>query len=95
MGATVSNHLTILTIPRAAYRSGQLKIQLKTADSYQHSESSFVHDDNDVYMSTYGTIFSNAQLGDVSAVINGANIEVKIEQFRPNLDVRVVATAMK
>jgi hypothetical protein len=95
VGANVTTSQTVLTLPRSAYRSGELKVQMRTADSYQHSDASFVHDDNDIYMSVYGTVTSNGELGELSATVSGANIEFKVKQNRPNLDVRIVATALK
>ncbi len=95
VGANVTAYRTVMTIPRDSCRSGQMRIQLKNTDSYQVSESSFIHDNNDVYLSTYATMFSNSQLGEVSAAINGLNIEVRVLQARPNLDARIVVTAFK
>lgn len=95
MGANVSTAQTIMTLPRTSFRSGQLKFQIKGTTGYQHCDASFVHDDNDVYMSVYGTVVSNNELVDLSAIINGANIEFKVKQNIPNLDVRVIATVIK
>lgn len=95
MGANTSAPQTIITIPRTSYRSGQMKFQIKSTVGYQYSEASFVHDDNDVYMSVYGTVASNNELADISAVVSGANLVFRIKQNVPNLDVRVVTTYMK
>lgn len=95
LGANTSTAQTIYTFPRSTYNSATFHIQLRSGVNTQHSQSSVVHNNTEVFLSTYGVLYSNTQIGFVDAVINGANVDIKVLQAMPNLSVRAVATLIK
>jgi len=97
LGSNTTSAQTVAQIPRSVYRSGHINIQLKNANntSYQYSETIYVHDDNDTYVTTYGVVYSNTQIGTVGAYINGANVDIRVLQTVGNLEARVVGHLIK
>jgi hypothetical protein len=98
VGSNVTTPQTILTVPLASYNSGRLNVQLKTGApvngstyGYQFCETLFVHDGQNVSTTTFGLLYSNTELGTISASINGANVNINVTQLSPNLEARVVA----
>lgn len=95
LGANTTAAQTIYSFPRATYSSASFQIQLKSSTGVQSSVSSVLHNNTDVFLSTYGVLYSNTQIGFIDAVVNGANVDIKVLQAAPNLQVRAVATLIK
>jgi hypothetical protein len=63
---------------KTLYRSAKYYIQIASGTDYHVTEALLLHDGSDVFITEYGTIFSNTSLGNVTATINSANVELLV-----------------
>lgn len=61
---------------KTAYRSAKYTIQITSGTNYHVTEVLLLHDGSDVFITEYATIYSNTSLGNVTAAINSANVEL-------------------
>ena len=61
---------------KTAFRSAKYYIQITSGTNYHVTEVLLLHDGSDVFITEYATIFSNTSLGNVTAAINSANVEL-------------------
>jgi hypothetical protein len=54
-----------------------------------------VHNNVEAFQTTYGMLYSNTQIATITSAINGANVDIKVLQSVPNLQVRAVARLIK
>ena len=85
---TVSPKL-IYRFPKATYRSAKLIIQTENSTDTQTQEAVVTHDGgSNAYIAVYGTVTSanngNDELGEISAVVTGANVDIRIVQNNDN-----------
>ncbi len=96
LGSNTSSPLTIYSFPWATYRSAKLVIQTKNGDDTQTQEGVVAHDQgNNVSISVYGTVSTanggSDELGEVTAAINGANVDIQITQNNANSECTTIA----
>jgi hypothetical protein len=63
---------------KAVYRSAKYYIQITSGSDYHITEALLLHDGSEVYVTEYGTVFSNTSLGNVSANINSSNVNLLV-----------------
>jgi hypothetical protein len=63
---------------KAVYRSAKYYIQITSGSDYHITEALLLHDGSQVYVTEYGTVFSNTSLGNVSANINSSNVNLLV-----------------
>jgi hypothetical protein len=61
---------------KTAFRSAKYYIQITHESNYHVTEVLLLHNDSEVFITEYATIFSNTSLGNVTAAINSANVEL-------------------
>lgn len=72
---TTANNV-VDSFAKITYRSAKYTVQITSGTDYHVTEVLLLHDDSDVFITEYGTIFSNTSLGNVTAAINSANVEL-------------------
>lgn len=72
---TTANNV-VDSFAKITYRSAKYTVQITSGTNYHVTEVLLLHDDSEVFITEYGTIFSNTSLGNVTATINSANVEL-------------------
>jgi hypothetical protein len=75
--STTANNI-VDSFAKAVYRSAKYYIQITSGSDYHVTEALILHDDSEVYVVEYGTVFSNTSLGNVSANINSSNVNLLV-----------------
>lgn len=75
--STTANNV-VDSFPKSIYRSAKYYVQITSGSDYHVSEVLLIHDGSDVFITEYGTIYTNTALGNVSAAINSANVELLV-----------------
>ena len=63
---------------KTAFRSAKYTIQITSGSDYHVTEVLLLHNGSDVFITEYGTVYTNASLGNVTAAINSANVELLV-----------------
>lgn len=97
IGTSLVTPQLVFTFAKATYSSAKITGQVKATGNTQTSEMVLAHDGTSAYLTVYGTVSSplGADLGDYSASINGANVELKFLQTIASSSVKVVAHLIK
>jgi len=102
VGITTGSEVLVYRFPKSVYSSGKFEVQIKNTGNTQISEFVLAHDTTSAYITVYGTIASPAAangsispLGNFSANVNGANVDVLLTQTNPNSAVKIVAHLIK
>lgn len=74
---TTSNN-TVDSFDASVYRSAKYHVQITSGTDYHVTEVLLIHDDTEVYITEYATIYSNTSLGNVSANINTGYVELLV-----------------
>jgi hypothetical protein len=75
--STTANNI-VDSFAKETYRSAKYYIQITSGSDYHVTEALILHDDSEVYVVEYGTVFSNTSLGNVSANINSSNVNLLV-----------------
>ena len=75
--STTANNV-VDSFPKSVYRSAKYYVQITSGSDYHVSEVLLIHNGSDVFITEYGTIYTNTALGNVSAAINSANVELLV-----------------
>jgi len=70
--------LVINTYNKATYRTAKYIVQANTSDSFAASEALVIHDGTTAYLTEYGELQSNNQLYNLSANVNGSDVELVV-----------------
>lgn len=71
------------------YRTAKFLVQMSHASAgYHATEVLLIHNGTDVFATEYGTIFTNASLGVVEAIINAGNVELLVTPANTNTTVK-------
>lgn len=68
--------LVINTYNKATYRTAKYIVQANTSDSFAASEATVIHDGTTAYITEYGELYSNNILYNLSANVNGSDVEL-------------------
>jgi hypothetical protein len=71
---TVTQQTVVDNFSSSAYRSAKYLVQISTDNAHQISELLLIHDDTDVYMTQYGDIYTDGQLGVFDSTIAGTSV---------------------
>lgn len=72
---TTANNV-VDTFSKSIFRSAKYTVQITSGSDYHVTEVLLLHNGSDVFITEYGTIYTNASLGNVTAAINSANVEL-------------------
>ena len=88
---TTSNQIAD-SFPIAVYRTAKYVVQMATSSDYHVTEVMTIHDDTTVYLTEYGTIYTNASLGTIDANIVNGEVRLLVSPVNVNTDIKVVRT---
>lgn len=75
--STTANNV-VDSFSKSVYRSAKYYVQITSGTDYHVSEVLLLHDDTDVFITEYATVYSNTSLGNVTAAINSTNVELLV-----------------
>jgi hypothetical protein len=85
-------------MPIATYRSAEYMIQLSDATlatpSYHHTRIHVVHNGSVAYVTEYGTVFNNINLGTFDAPVNAGSVNLTLTPASANVAVKFLRTAI-
>lgn len=76
------------TFSGARYRTAKYLVQMTQGTNYHATEVLLIHDGTTVYMTEYGTIFSNASLGTIDGDINSGNVRLLVSPTTTNTTIK-------
>jgi hypothetical protein len=76
------------TFSGARYRTAKYLVQMTQGSNYHATEVLLIHDGTTVYMTEYGTIFSNASLGTIGGDINAGNVRLLVSPASTNTTIK-------
>lgn len=76
------------TFSAASYRTAKYLIQMSDGTDFHATEVLLIHDGTTVYMTEYGTIFSNASMGTVDADISSGLVRLLVTPTNINTTVK-------
>jgi hypothetical protein len=76
IATTTTANNVVDSFVKTAFRSAKYYIQITSGTNYHVTEVLLLHDGSEVFITEYATIFSNTSLGNVTAAINSANVEL-------------------
>ena len=79
VSSTSATNLT--TFAHASYRSASFRVQITQGTSYQVGKYLLIHDGTTVTMVEESAIATGSMLGDITSVINGSNVEIKVTMY--------------
>lgn len=94
LGSNTTTGLVVMSFPKSTYKGAELTINITKTNTSQMSKLIMTHDSSSTDMTTYGTITSptsTPELGTITASINNANVEIKVQQTNINSAVKVMA----
>ena len=95
LGSNTTSYLTLVSFPKSSHKGGKFVINMSRANTSQMSEMLLTHDSNDnTNITVFGTVVcptTTGELGSITAAINNANVELKIQQTNANTAVKIIA----
>tara|TARA_B100000965_G_scaffold404993_1_gene437459 strand:- start:323 stop:3334 length:3012 start_codon:yes stop_codon:yes gene_type:complete len=79
VSSTSATNLT--TFAHASYRSASFRVQITQGTSYQVGKYLLIHDGTTVTVVEESAIATGSMLGDITSVINGSNVEIKVTMY--------------
>lgn len=100
LGSNTTSPNTIFSFAKATYRSVKLIVQSENSTDTQTQEAIVVHDGgSNVEFAVYGTVSSanggNDELGELTAIANGTNVDIQFQQNIANSQCTVIAQLIK
>ena len=86
--ATTANQVAD-TFPAQSYRTAKYLVQMTNGSNYHATEVLLIHDGTTVYMTEYGTIFSNASLGTIDGDINSGSVRLLVTPANTSTQVKI------
>jgi hypothetical protein len=74
---TTANNV-VDSFSKSIFRSAKYTVQITSGSDYHVTEVLLLHDGSDVFITEYGTVYTNVSLGNVTAAINSANVELLV-----------------
>ena len=87
---TTTANTVVDTFDKTVYRTAKYLVQIKANSQYHATEVLVMHDNTTAYLTEYATIFSNNDLGNVYANVNGANVELIVSPLYANSTINTV-----
>jgi len=76
------------TFHKLKYRTAKYIIQMTSGTDYHATEVLLIHDGTNVYMTEYGSMFTNVSLGDIDADISGNDVRLLVTPTSINTTVK-------
>ena len=86
--ATTANQVAD-TFPAQSYRTAKYLVQMTSGSNYHATEVLLIHDGTTVYMTEFGTIFSNASLGTIDGDINSGSVRLLVTPANVSTQVKI------
>ena len=86
--ATTANQVAD-TFPAQSYRTAKYLVQMTSGSNYHATEVLLIHDGTTVYMTEFGTIFSNASLGTIDGDINSGSVRLLVTPANTSTQVKI------
>ena len=86
--ATTANQVAD-TFPVQSYRTAKYLVQMTSGANYHATEVLLIHDGTTVYMTEFGTIFTNASLGTIDGDINSGNVRLLVTPANTSTQVKI------
>ena len=86
--ATTANQVAD-TFPAQSYRTAKYLVQMTSGSNYHATEVLLIHDGTTVYMTEFGTIFSNASLGTIDGDINSGSVRLLVTPANANTTIKI------
>ena len=86
--ATTANQVAD-TFPAQSYRTAKYLVQMTSGSNYHTTEVLLIHDGTTVYMTEFGTIFTNASLGTIDGDINSGNVRLLVTPANTSTQVKI------
>ena len=86
--ATTANQVAD-TFPAQSYRTAKYLVQMTSGSNFHATEVLLIHDGTTVYMTEFGTIFSNASLGTIDGDINSGSVRLLVTPANTSTQVKI------
>ena len=86
--ATTANQVAD-TFPAQSYRTAKYLVQMTSGSNYHATEVLLIHDGTTVYMTEFGTIFTNASLGTINGDINSGSVRLLVTPANTSTQVKI------
>ena len=86
--ATTANQVAD-TFPAQSYRTAKYLVQMTSGSDFHATEVLLIHDGTTVYMTEFGTIFSNASLGTIDGDINSGSVRLLVTPANTSTQVKI------
>jgi hypothetical protein len=86
--ATTANQVAD-TFPAQSYRTAKYLVQMTSGSNFHATEVLLIHDGTTVYMTEFGTIFSNASLGTIDGDINSGSVRLLVTPANANTTIKI------
>ena len=86
--ATTANQVAD-TFPAQSYRTAKYLVQMTSGSNYHATEVLLIHDGTTVYMTEFGTIFTNASLGTIDGDINSGSVRLLVTPANTSTQVKI------
>ena len=86
--ATTANQVAD-TFPVQSYRTAKYLVQMTSGSDFHATEVLLIHDGTTVYMTEFGTIFSNASLGTIDGDINSGSVRLLVTPANANTTIKI------
>ena len=77
------------TFPAQSYRTAKYLVQMTSGSNYHATEVLLIHDGTTVYMTEFGTIFTNASLGTIDGDINSGSVRLLVTPANTSTQVKI------
>ncbi len=94
LGSNTTSDLLVMSFPKASFKAADVTVHISKTNTSQLSKLIVTHDSTTADITTFGTVVSpssSPELGTITAVINNANVEIKVQQTSINSAVKVMA----
>jgi len=82
------------TFPKATYRTAFYWIQIIHGTDFHSLCATVVHTGTDAHITIYGEVWTNTVLGEITADVNGANVELTLDPVSTSTSIRIMRTCM-
>ena len=87
--STTSSNQVADTFPSSTYRSAKYLVQFTAGSDYHVTEVLLIHDGTTVYMTEFGTLFTNASLGTIDGDINSGSVRLLVTPANTNTQIKI------
>lgn len=98
IGSDTSNPTLVMSFDKTVYSTAKITSQaVSTAGNTQISEILIAHNGTTPVLTVYGTVLSpsSGEVGDYTANINGANVELKFKQNSTGTSIKLIANLIR